>query len=1064
VTTDPAEIDAWVGGFRLTGRIGGGAVGDVYDARREGDDIAVAVKLLHAGAEARPMARAVFYDEIRAIAALDHPGIVRILDVGELQADEAVALGRVAGAPWFAMERLTGPAPRVPADGADEVAATVREVLDALAHVHARGVLHRDIKPSNLRRAFDGGPLRLVDFGLASLVADGPARRAFTAIWAAPEQTADGAERDEGPWTDLYAVGALAYAMATGAPPRANARDALAAHRARDRAPRPKFLFPMPPRFARWLDRMLAPRARDRFQNAADARAAFEQIAAVSLPAPRASLMPSGPERHAASLRASRQPRVVGRDNELRTLARALQSAVTDHAPHAVVLRAPRGTGVSRTVGAFVEHVLSSGAAIALEAAHDADASADEALRHALARHLGVAGTDTSLVEDRLRIRYGDRLDDATRPALARMICGVESPQTGGAERRVDRFGTIASMVSVEARTRPVVFVVQDAQWGPESIDLVRWWQTTGPAVPILFILTATSEDLEDRPALARMLDSVAAVSDTEPLDLRPLADDDIRDLLSTWVDVPAQVVDRIVQRSDGRPRHAIDLVRAWLVDDIDDIESEADLADLWLVRVNAIVGEHGAAGRDALTMAGMMGRTVSVSLWRAACEAAGRPFDESWLTDLVRADAIHIRDDEIFIRRDLLRRTLHRDAKARGVLDELHSGCADAMNQLDRREERYTRRAHHLLCAGRLGEGLPLQFEAAEAAWRRGDRATALERIERFQTDDDGRASLAALRVEVHALLAYLYRTDGRMSDAEAEADAAVELAEQVGDPFARARALRASATVHNAGGRFAESETALTEAARLLEGIDAPRERGRVHAELGHMARRHGDLDRAEAEMGRARQEFLAIDDILGVGDAYRGLADIAWARGAMDAAWAFLIESRRYFERAANPLRLAVCDNSIGENLRARGRHAEAERFYRRALTVIAQRARANEPFVRLNIALCLLESDRPLDAHDELARAVAPTFVHAHKMLHAIASSVRAATLVALDRLEEAAEEVAVADAAFEATGVVERDSERCLRRAADGLETGGYSAAAALARSRADAMAARLAGG
>lgn len=1054
-------LATWVGGYRLTHRIGGGAVGDVYDAHRVGDDLTVALKLLHAGAATRPMARAIFHDEVRAVAALDHPGIVRILDVGELDADEAESLGRIPGAPWFAMERLRGPPPAVPATDASEVASVVREVLDALAHLHARGVLHRDIKPSNLRRAHDDGPLRLIDFGLASLTADGPARRAFTAVWAAPEQTADGADRDEGPWTDLYAVGALAYAMTTGAPPWPRAREALAAHRARERAPQPKLLFPMPPRFVAWLHRMLAPTARDRFQTAADARAAFEQLASVAIPAPRPSIIPSRARRPAASLRAARQPRVVGRDAELRALALALEATVSNHTPEAIVLRGPNGMGVNRIVAAFVEHAASSGAATAIEASHDIEASADEALRGAIARHLGVSGNDPELVEARIRVRYGDRVDGPTCSAIARLVAARESGGASGSERRVERFGTIASFVSIEARNRPVIFVMQDAHWGPESIDLVRWWQAAGPAAPVLFVLTSTTEELEARPGLSRQLENLAAISERRVLDLAPLGDDAIRELLSTWVDVPAQVVARIVQRAEGRPRLAVDLVRAWLLDDTIEIESESDLAALWIARVDAMVGAHALRGRDALAIAAMMGRTVSLPLWRAACDAADRPFDEAWLTALVRAHAIHVRDDAIIIRHDQFRRALLGDARARGVKPDLHSACARAMAGIARREERFARRAHHLLRAGRTGEGLPLQYEAAEAAWRRGDRASAMERVERFHADDDGHPGLDGLRVEVYALTALLLRSDGNTDEAAIAADRALAIADRDGTPFLRAKALRAVATVHTACGRYDEAEPAFEEAASILDTLDAPRERARVHAELGHSASRRGDLDRGEAEMMKARAEFVAMDDILGVGDAYRGLADIAWARGATDAAWAFLLEARKCYECAENPLRLAACDNSIGENLRARGRFDEAERFYRRALQVMTQRARANEPFVRLNIALCLLASARPLDALDEIARSTAPQHVQSHRMLHAIASAVRAAALVALERFDDAAAEVIDADRRFEEIRMAEPDSLRCLRAAADGLTRAGYSAAAATARLRAERMAERL---
>jgi hypothetical protein len=120
-----------------------------------------------------------------------------------------------------------------------------------------------------------------------------------------------------------------------------------------------------------------------------------------------------------------------------------------------------------------------------------------------------------------------------------------------------------------------------------------------------------------------------------------------------------------------------------------------------------------------------------------------------------------------------------------------------------------------------------------------------------------------------------------------------------------------------------------------------------------------------------------------------------------------------------------------------------------------------ARAHEPFVRLNLSLCLLESGRCLEAHEEAGRAIAHRHVRANHAVQAIAASVRSATLVSLERFDEACDEIRRAEDAFGASGIVERDSARCLRRAADGLDAAGYAAEAAIARSRASCMADRL---
>jgi serine/threonine-protein kinase len=208
---------AHVGHYELAEEIGRGGMGRVYRARRiDGAfDREVAVKLVARDALNPALLRR-FSTERAVLAALDHPGICRLLDAGS--ADD--------GTPWVAMDLIRGAPITTWCDArrldlADRVA-LFRQVLAAVSHAHRNLVVHRDIKPSNVL-VDDGGQPHLLDFGIAKPLhtaepgnATATAERYFTLTHAAPEQWRGG------PVTvacDVYALGVLLHELLAGAPP-----------------------------------------------------------------------------------------------------------------------------------------------------------------------------------------------------------------------------------------------------------------------------------------------------------------------------------------------------------------------------------------------------------------------------------------------------------------------------------------------------------------------------------------------------------------------------------------------------------------------------------------------------------------------------------------------------------------------------------------------------------------------------------------------------------------------------------------------------------------------------
>lgn len=209
------------GKYELLARLGQGGMGVVYKARQEGFDRVVALKVILSGADAHSEARSRFKVEAQAVARLDHPGIIAIHEIDE-----------VDGQPYFTMDYLDGgdlagwtrSGPLSPREAARLVAL----IADAVQYAHERGVIHRDLKPSNIllrsQTSQTGSIVPVVtDFGLAKLLdasceqtPDG--RLLGTPAFMAPEQAA-GRNRDITFQTDVYGLGAILYTLLSGRPP-----------------------------------------------------------------------------------------------------------------------------------------------------------------------------------------------------------------------------------------------------------------------------------------------------------------------------------------------------------------------------------------------------------------------------------------------------------------------------------------------------------------------------------------------------------------------------------------------------------------------------------------------------------------------------------------------------------------------------------------------------------------------------------------------------------------------------------------------------------------------------
>jgi len=269
-----------VGSFRLVKRIGQGGMGSVYLGEHTVIGSRVAVKVLHEHLASDPSLVARFYAEARAVNLIGHPNIVNIFDMSEapprrfylvMEYLEGESLSAVAQAPMPARTAIP----------------ILTQVCQALSAAHGHGVLHRDLKPENVFLCKREGPVpfvKILDFGIAKLFgSDAPTGLTSagfivgTPEYMAPEQ-ATGAQLDGR--ADLYALGVIAYRLATGRLPFSGGgvTGVLLAHR--DRPPRPPkdVLAGVPLAWSNAILRALAKRPEDRFQSADEFRNVLEAV------------------------------------------------------------------------------------------------------------------------------------------------------------------------------------------------------------------------------------------------------------------------------------------------------------------------------------------------------------------------------------------------------------------------------------------------------------------------------------------------------------------------------------------------------------------------------------------------------------------------------------------------------------------------------------------------------------------------------------------------------------------------------------------------------------------
>ena len=205
----------YFGDYELLEEIARGGMGIVYKARQTSLNRIVALKMILAGQLAGEHNVKRFHAEAEAAAQLDHPGIVPIYEIGEYEGQHFFSMSFVDGCS-LADRLIDGPLPP------REAAELIGKISETIAFAHKQGVIHRDLKPGNVLLDRNGEP-KVTDFGLAKRVQSDSDLTATGQILGTPgympPEQASGDTASITPSADVYALGAILYALLTGRPP-----------------------------------------------------------------------------------------------------------------------------------------------------------------------------------------------------------------------------------------------------------------------------------------------------------------------------------------------------------------------------------------------------------------------------------------------------------------------------------------------------------------------------------------------------------------------------------------------------------------------------------------------------------------------------------------------------------------------------------------------------------------------------------------------------------------------------------------------------------------------------
>ena len=659
--------------YKLIDEIGEGATCLVYKAEDQKLGRDVAIKIVRRNLAIHTRFRARFRREVATSAEVVHPRVIPVLDTGRLE----------DGCPYVSLAHadhgsLSDLLKRRPPMG--EAIRLMQHVLDALAHIHARGFLHQDLKPANvlLHSAAHGKPDAWVaDLGFAGAVTELALHQqgmGGTPVWMAPEQRT-GRYAELGPWTDLYAVGLMLFEILGGdrSGKEPGTRKLL------DPLPRgPLGLDPVVPQALEEIVRnLLQPDPRQRYDRAVDVTRAIERAlsgtelqtlvpapigglvgpsfsdvllaegiealtAASPVPLPETGVrwnrvspdpMPMEPPPHPASgaeaggvaMVSLREPPVEAHEGVRWALWQQAREVVQTGEPRVVLIVGATGIGKSRTAQAVVQTIEAAGHMETAMLRYHRPATADDGYRRAVLDILAPWNENRSDLQSRLQ-RWLSR-DQQRTPEQVAIEASVLARWCGYMEEGETPVNAAAGLAflyrHLDARSwrGGALILLEDVHHAEEAGEGLHICealldQSIGER-PFLAIATISEEAIQTDERLANQVQSLEQRGAMR-IALPRMSEGELRTFLRQSIHLSPTLAEEVATRCEGSPGKAMLMVR-----DLATRECLAEQPDaVFGLRDGLKIGDAVPEDANALFLSRIQGAVRSTETPHAAYEA----------------------------------------------------------------------------------------------------------------------------------------------------------------------------------------------------------------------------------------------------------------------------------------------------------------------------------------------------------------------------------------------------------------------------------------------------------